>query len=65
MAGENQTTRPRCPKCRIGGFKRCAWQVDRPRFLCTRCDHEWTSGKDGGEYEAWERREAERKENVA
>lgn len=50
--------RPRCPKCLIGGFKRCAWQRDRPRFICTRCDHEWTSGTSGGEYTAFLQREA-------
>lgn len=57
---DSKTTRPPCPACLIGGFKRCAWQIDRPRFICTRCDHEWTNGKDGGEYEAWLIKAAER-----
>lgn len=55
------TPKPRCPNCHIGGFKRCAWQFDRPRFICLRCDYEWTAGKGGGEYSAWERQEAARK----
>ena len=44
---------PKCPRCRVGGFKRCAGQFDRPRFICTRCDHEWTCGIDGGVYAAY------------
>lgn len=39
----------KCPKCRVGGFT-AKDGFDRPVFTCTRCDHRWSSGKDGSPY---------------
>lgn len=38
-----------CPVCR-SGYKQSVADDGRPRFTCTRCDHEWTCGLSGGEW---------------
>jgi hypothetical protein len=54
-----RTKPPRCPACLIGGYRLAdEWDCGgarlgadgRPRFICTRCGHEWTCGATGGEY---------------
>lgn len=43
----------RCPRCRVGGFLQEVACDGRPSFRCLQCDHEWTCGKDGGDYPKW------------
>lgn len=46
-----RSKQPRCPRCHVGGYRQETSMGDgRPAFVCTRCDHRWTCGKDGGEY---------------
>ncbi len=43
--------RKRCPACLVGGYTQGKAPVDgRPLFKCTRCNFEWSHGRDGGEY---------------
>lgn len=45
--------RGRCPRCIVGGAKHkgtIGVVSPRPLFGCDRCGHEWTCGKDGGEW---------------
>ena len=40
-----------CPACQKSGFMCGKAALDaRPLFHCQRCDHQWTSGKDGRPY---------------
>jgi hypothetical protein len=41
-----------CPACRQGGYKVEEATDGRPKFTCTKCDHVWTCGLDGGPYVA-------------
>lgn len=40
----------RCSSCGHPGFWKSRAFDGRPRFTCDFCGHEWTNGKDGGEY---------------
>ncbi len=42
--------KPRCPRCRKGGYQQGKAWDGRPRFTYTLCGNTWTNGKSGGEY---------------
>lgn len=51
MSDRPKKTRLRCPRCHVGGYSQTVAPGDgRPLFVCTRCGHTWSCGKDGGEY---------------
>lgn len=46
----NRARKACCPRCHHTGYSESVALDGRPLFTCGQCAHQWTRGKDGGEY---------------